>query len=130
MFVILLSMLAIAAPVQEPPARSQRLRFAPGMSSQVIRGEVRGYDMVGYVVSARRGQTMTVRLRAQRTPVYFTVSAPGRSEAIFDSAMSASDVFSQPLRMGGDYLIRVYLYRNDARRGRPARYTLRTSIAS
>ncbi|MCA3573460.1 MAG: hypothetical protein IOC86_06040, partial [Aestuariivirga sp.] len=75
------------------------------------------------MIDARGGQLMQVSLRAGNPQAYFNVLPPGSQEAIFIGS-SAGNTFTSRLRASGDYVIRVYLMRNAARRNETARYTL------
>jgi len=105
----------------------QRVRFPRGTMGTILRGRVRGYDTADYLVGARAGQQMTVSLRSDNDSNYFNVTAPGAREALFQGAMEGGDAqFTTP--RNGDYIVRVYLMRNAARRGEVGAYTLEISI--
>jgi len=107
--------------------RSERLRFARGTSSAVVRGEVRGYDYVDYLVGARAGQRMTADLTRISGPAYFLVRPPGSDENLFDGATSG-DHFETVLPATGDYRLRVFLMRSAARRNERSAYRLSVAI--
>jgi hypothetical protein len=91
---------------------------------------------VSYVLGASAGQTMSVRLVTASTSAYFNVYAPGRGPG--DEALAVSEItgpmvpemnrFEGVLPASGDYIVSVYLYRNAARAGETANYTLDISI--
>jgi hypothetical protein len=129
--VVLLKLLAatavaIASPLQAAP-RIERVTFAKGASSKVIKGTVKGYDHVDYVVNARGGQLLTVNLTTNRGSNYFNIMPKGSDAAYFIGSNDGNS-FRGPVPATGDQVIRVYLYRNDARRGVSANYTLRVSV--
>ncbi len=106
---------------------TQRVRFPRGTMGTILRGRVRGYDTADYLVGARAGQQMTVSLRSDNDSNYFNVTAPGAREALFQGAMEGGDArFTTP--RNGDYVVRVYLMRNAARRGEVGAFTLEISI--
>ena len=107
--------------------RSERVRFARGASSAVIRGEVRGYDYVDYLVGARAGQHLTAGLTRISGPAYFLVRAPGSEENLFDGSTSG-DEFETVLPATGDYRLRVFLMRSAARRNERSAYRLGVAI--
>lgn len=118
----------IATPVlAQQQDRSERVQFARGASSKAIRGTIRGYEGVDYMVGARAGQTMTVSFQATNGSAYFNVWAPGADRAMFVGSMSG-DRFAQTLPANGDYRVQVYLMRNAARRNERANYTLTIGI--
>jgi len=114
-----------------PPAaaapHSERVTFAKGASSKTVKGIVKGYDYAEYVIGAREGQTLSVRLTTNRPSNYFNVMAKGGETAYFVGS-SAGNAFRGSVPATGDQVIRVYLMRNDARRGVMAKYTLNISI--
>jgi len=122
--VALLSATSFAA---QDPAKIVPVRFAHGASSTAIKGSVRGHASVNYMVRARAGQTMTVRLTTSNSSNYFNVTAPGADAALFIGS-SAGNRFSATIRSTGTYMLRVYLMRNAARRNERAHYTLNIAV--
>ncbi|MFZ2997016.1 hypothetical protein [Sphingobium sp.] len=119
--------LAVPA-IAQAPSRTERIQFARGASSTTLRGTIRGYDSVDYVVGARAGQTMSVTLRTTNRSAYFNV-LPGRDEvAIFNGSIGGNQ-FDGRLKNDGDYRVRVYLMRNAARRGEVAAFSLSVGIS-
>ena len=107
--------------------RVERVRFARGASSAVLSGEVRGYDFVDYLVGARAGQHLSVRLNRTRGSGYFLVRAPGSEDNLFDGSTSG-DTFETALPANGDYRVRVFMMRSAARRNERAGYRLTVAI--
>ncbi len=115
------SQTAYAAP------RTERVAFAKGTSSKTLKGTIKGYDYVDYVIGARGGQLLTVNLTTNRSSNFFNIMAKGNEAAYFIGSNSGNG-FRGPVPASGDQVIRVYLMRNDARRGVAAAYTLKISI--
>ena len=107
--------------------QSQRVQFARGTSSTTIKGSIKGYAIRDYVVGARAGQTMTVKLTTPHTANYFNVTPAGADTAIFVGSTSGNS-FRGTLPVSGDYTVRVYLMRSAARRNETANYTLAISV--
>lgn len=103
----------------------QRIRFVRGHSSTTISGRVAGFDTKDYVVGARAGQEMTLRLKSSNPGAYFVIySINGRA-----TDMNETTEWSERLSESGDYLIRVFMMRSAARRkGAVASYSLSISI--
>ncbi|MGH7784393.1 MAG: DNA breaking-rejoining protein [Candidatus Binatia bacterium] len=101
------------------------VRFARGASSSMVRGSVSGYKYVDYVVGARGGQTMSVKLNTASSYVSFVVF-DGRMQNV-EGATEQTD-WSGELPSNGNYTIRVLLPRSAARRRASAGYSLRISI--
>ena len=126
-FVLAAVLAATLAASASAENRLERVRFARGASSTELRGEVRGYDYVDYLVGARAGQHLAVALTRTRGPAYFLVRGPGSDENLFDGA-SSGDRFETVLAASGDYRIRVFMMRSAARRNERAAYLLRVAI--
>ena len=104
---------------------TRRVKFAKGASSATVSGQVKGYDYVDYIVGAKAGQTMSVRLTGSSV-AEFVIRLPGGANL----GMEATGVreWSGELPESGDYSIRVLMSRADARRGTTARFSLRISV--
>ncbi|MBD3819594.1 hypothetical protein [Brevundimonas diminuta] len=120
------AVLALPAGAQDH-SRTERVQFARGASSATLHGNLHGYDTVDYVLGARRGQTLNVRLQPTNASAYFNVTRQGADEALFIGSTSGNQ-FSGQLPANGDYVVRVYLMRNAARRDEHANYTLTVGV--
>lgn len=134
--------LAALAFMPLPPAiaqqeiRTEEVRFPAGASGTTIKGSIKGRQSVSYVLGAKAGQTMTVALDSASTSIYFNVYAPGKGPG--DEALAVSEItgpmvpemnrFEGVLPADGKYIISVYLYRNAARDGQKADYSLSIAI--
>jgi hypothetical protein len=109
--------------VADAGIRQEKVQFAKGASSAVIKGQLKGDAMVDYLVRAAAGQTLSVKLQKTNAQNYFNVMPPGST----GSAMFVGDSgenYSGVLPTDGDYIVRVYLMRPAARRGESSNYTL------
>lgn len=113
--------------IAQAPIRTERVQFARGATSATVRGAIRGYDTVDYVVGARAGQSMSVSLQTGSTSAYFNVLPPRSEEAIFNGSINGAS-FGGRLKDSGDYRVRVYLMRNAARRGERATFSLTIGV--
>lgn len=103
-----------------------RVRFPAGTHGTSVKGTVRGYDYRDYVVGAGAGQTMTVKLNSEAKPSVFTIFQPNGDN--LEMAAEQND-FSGELPVKGDYVIRVLMMRNEARRkGSISNYTLKITV--
>ena len=120
--------LAVAGPVSaDAGIRSEKVQFAKGASSAVIKGQLKGDATVDYTVRAAAGQTLAVKLQKTNPQNYFNVMPPGST----GSAMFVGDAggdYSGVLPADGDYVVRVYLMRPAARRGESSNYTLTVGV--
>lgn len=116
--------MAVAQPV---PAETEVLQVVPGAAQILVKGKIKGYDVVEYIVSARAGQTLSVELKASLKSASFNITPGGEKTSIYNGSVNGN-TYSEVLLQDGDYIIRIYMMRNDARRGKTARYALSTSI--
>ncbi len=141
-FLVAAAILAAQPFAAPPPAhaqadiRTEEVRFPAGASGTTIKGSIKGRDSVSYVLGAKAGQTMSVALDSANTSIYFNVYAPGKGPG--DEALAVSEItgpmvpemnrFEGVLPADGKYIISVYLYRNAARAGQKADYSLSIAI--
>lgn len=108
----------------ENDIRVERVTFKDGRAT--IKGRVKGYETVDYTFPAGAGESVRITLKSNKLSNYFNLMPPGSDEAV-PGAISVTE-FSGAAPTSGDYRARVYLYRNDARRGVAARYTLAIAL--
>jgi hypothetical protein len=121
--------LALALPLVAPvvgAGQTRAVQFAKDSSSATLQGSVKGDRSVDYTLRAAAGQTMTVAMDSRLA--FFNVLPPGsRDVAIYNSSIDGNR-WSGVLEQAGVYTLRVYLMRNEARRGTAAPYTLKVGI--
>jgi hypothetical protein len=108
--------------------RKKQVKFEKGAAGETIKDQLKGYQIVDYLLGAKAGQSMTVILETDNPSNYFNVTAPGADTSIFIGSTSGNR-FKGKLPKSGDYTVRVYLMRNAARRGETANYTINFNIA-
>ncbi len=136
---LLLSVALLApAPIvlAQDDMRTEAIRFVAGTTGTSVRDRITGREFVVYEIGAEAGQRMEIRLSSDNSATYFNVYEPGRGPG--DEALAVSEqtgpmvpnlnVFDGVLPTSGVYKVSVYLYRNAARRGETANYTLDVSI--
>jgi len=126
--------LLVAAPwAMADEVKTERVHFERGTTGATISGAIKGYDTMHYLLGAQAGQTMSVSLHTKSTSTYFNIFAPGKmpgqDEAMFIGD-TGGDHFEGVLPEDGDYLIQVYLYRNAARKGETAKFTVDVGIGA
>ena len=107
--------------------RKERVLFKEGAVTAVIKGRVKGYETVDYLLGASAGQTMQVALQTSNGANYFNVLAPG-SDAAIAIGSNLGNQWTGTLPADGDYTVRVYLMRSAARRDQAANFTLTVGI--
>jgi len=110
-----------------PDIHTERVKFAKGATSAVIKGQVKGYSDVDYLVRAGAGQTLTVTLKKTNSSNYFNVLPPGSKDVAIYVGQTGED-FKGILPTDGDYTVRVYLIRAAARRNESSKYTLTVGV--
>ena len=123
--VCVLALAGAAAGATDP--RQEKVQFAKGASSAVIKGHLKGDAYVDYVVGGAAGQTLSVILEETNPQNYFNVLPPESK----GSAMFVGDTgedYTGLLPSDGDYVVRVYLMRPAARRGESSYYTLTIGV--
>jgi hypothetical protein len=105
----------------------QQIHFAAGASSATVKGTIAGDKTVDYKLSAKAGQTMSVKLKTSNSSNYFNVLPPGSESAVFIGSTSGNE-WTGTLEADGEYKIRVYMMRSAARRNEVASYTLTVGI--
>lgn len=103
--------------------RRETVRFAVGTSGTTINSKVKGYDSVQYSLGVRAGQKMSVQIDSSNASLYFNITAPGASEALYIGSIDGNAT-TVTIPSSGNYVIDVYLMRNAARRGETATYSL------
>jgi len=125
--VFLALMLAFAPALPQVAAAQERvetLRMRPGATQTTVRGIVIGRISASYRLEARAGQRMSLDLNSRNTFLYFNVLDPrgrtiAREQTQWDGRLPASGV----------YTIQIYLVRAEARRNRPAPFSLDVRVA-
>ncbi|WP_069436921.1 hypothetical protein [Methyloceanibacter methanicus] len=123
-----LAALAIPAAHAQDDIRTEPVHFKAGASSATVKGKIKGYETVDYVLEAGNGQHMTVGLSTDNASSYFNILAPGENETAMFVGSTSGNQFKGALPKAGAYKIRVYLMRNAARRNEVANYSLTMSI--
>jgi hypothetical protein len=114
-----------AVALAQSEIKTQRVTFKDGRAT--IKSSVTGYETIDYVFPAGAGESIKMVLKSNRVSNYFNVNPPGSDVAIFIGS-SAGSTFRGVAPTSGDYTARVYLMRNEARRGTTARYTLAMEV--
>lgn len=103
---------------------TKKVSFPAGKSSTTIQGKIVGEQTIDYTVSLSEGQELKVGLTTKSPSCYFNLLAPGSNdEAIFIGSNDGNN-FGGTLSLSGVYKIRVYLYRNAARQGKSADFSI------
>lgn len=104
-----------------------RVAFGRGQNSTTIRGTVRGYEGINYIVNIRGGQRLAVTMDSNNGSNYFNILGPDGGESLFNGSISGNfaDIIVPD---SGNYTVQVYLMRNAARRNERARFKLHIEV--
>lgn len=107
---------------------TRAITFAAGASSASIKDGIKGDKTIDYLLRARAGQEMHVKLETRHKATFFNVLPPGSNdEAIFIGQINGNE-WRGALPADGEYRVRVYMMRSAARRNETANYTLAVGI--
>src|ERR1044072_960533 len=109
----------LPSPEDPPP---ERIHFAKGASSAIIKGIIKGYAYKDYVFGAKAGQHAKLKLTSTNTYAAFVIH---RKAADPDEERSIeSTEWKNPLTESGEFVFRVFMIRAGARRpGAGANYS-------
>ena len=112
-------------------AQTKRInvKFRKGTTSGTYANTVTGYGSADFYVSAKGGQEMSAKLTSSNRFLYFLVIRdPKNAEAIADDARDATN-WTGELPEDGNYIVRVFLVRAEARRNKtPVKFSLRIGV--
>jgi hypothetical protein len=115
---ILLTLCTLLLTAAFPHDKPQRVKFARGRTTAVLKGSVNESKWKRYVLGAREGQTMSVHVASKKGTVQFTIATPEP-----DILTDPTDDYSGELPVSGDYEISVFTYEAKAQP-----YTLEVTI--
>jgi hypothetical protein len=104
--------------------------FDDGGETAVVEGSIQGYQIIDYVLSAKRGQAMDIRLQTENTATYFNLIEPNKSDEAMFIGSILGDEFQGNAEFTGNYKVRVYMMRSAARRNEKADYQLSIFVRS
>jgi len=102
------------------------IAFAPGADSASVKGEIQGMDRDVYPITAKAGQTMTVKVSNPENLVLFRIQKPGEEEVYLPGAGEDDDAttWEGKLPESGAYKIVV-----GAMQGNDTTYSLNVRIS-
>jgi hypothetical protein len=96
---------ATAAPAREPTTTTQRVRFEAGGSGAELTGTLSPGSSIRYVLNARNGQDLYVRVAPQGPDIYYQIFNPDRSFLL--DQMTSSKEYRGQLWQTGDHVVEV-----------------------
>ena len=115
-----------------PPEHPEAVHFKPGATSSVLRGKLTGWDMKEYALRASKGQTLKLQVTSRRIN-WLIVRLYPASQSSGDNDLLSSDnsntfQWEGPLPADGEYVLRLFIRRTEARRGGSVDYRVRLAI--
>lgn len=104
------------------------MQIKSGEIGATVKGRIKGEQIIDYILRAKEQQTLVVILESGNRSCYFNVTALGEDAAMFVSSTSGSRFVGEAPK-DGEYIVRVYLMRNAARREETAAYTINFTVA-
>ncbi len=124
---LLICMFSVSQLFAQADIEEKVIHFTPGSSSAKIEGSIQGYQIIDYLLTAKKGQAMTVNMHTNHLANYYNVLFEDDPTALHNSSINGQ-AFAGILPQDGMYRIRVYLMRSAARRNEKATYTIDVSI--
>ena len=94
-------------------------------------GTLKGYNYTDYKVNIKSGQKIKVDLKTSNRFIFFNINPPNSSRSIFiGHNMAEPDSYESRLFEAGEYTVRVYFMRNEARREHIAKFDLDITIST
>ena len=107
-------------------AQSRVVQVDRDKPSVEFKESVKGDASVDYKVDVNAGQTMTVKLDAKKA--YFNIIEPNAGDVAIYNSSTDMNAWTSVAKHTGQYTVRVYLMREEARRGTSDAYTLKISL--
>ena len=105
---------AVPTVLLSPPAiaerndiSTQRVQFKSGSNSATVQGKIRGYQILDYVLNARKGQYMNVSMATNKCANYFNILPPGENDVAMFNGSTEGNQYEGTLPASGDYKILV-----------------------
>lgn len=95
----------------------------------MIESSIAGRQIVNYLVAAETSQILSVDLKTGNASNYFNISPADSPEALF-AGSTRGTVADIPLPETGEYIVRVYLTRNAARRNESTSFSLAVGLGA
>ncbi len=94
--------------LRAPAGKTQRVRFARGRTTAILKGAIVRGTQDRYILGARAGQTMIVNVTSREKNAVFTILGPDATALEgTDEELDATD-WTDELPLSGDYSIWVY----------------------
>lgn len=117
---------AFLFPVNHVSAQTKvPVKFAKGASSAALKGSIAGYRYIDYIVGAKSGQTMTVKLKTANQSCRFYIYYSDMKDVAEASDVTES---TRSVDVDDNYIVRVIMPRSAARRKETAGFILSVSI--
>lgn len=119
----ILAMLLMVISLVAGGAFTQVHAMSQSSSSSSVSGQIMGDQTAQYSMAAMADQQVSIKMTTNNSSNYFNVEKKGSAEAICQGSMTGNICMFRP-QDSADYVIKVFLMPNAARRGEQAQYTL------
>lgn len=115
---------APVAPMTAPAEPAVQEPVPQVAQAQHFEGSIKGYQTADYPFSVEKGQNLHISMATFYPAAYFLVYSPENAEeALFNSALQGEQ-FEGIAQASGEYRVRIYMMRAQARRNEVAKYRL------
>jgi hypothetical protein len=108
--------------------RSERIQFERGTNHANVQGSISGHEVVDYLLRAREGQHLSVKMAGDGFSGHFNILAPGEDQVALFNGSQGENAYEGVLPATGDYKIRVYLMGAAAHSSKPEPYRLKVTV--
>jgi len=111
----------------------QEVHFKRGESFAILQGTLKGWDLKEYSLRANKGQRLRLQVTSRRIN-WLIVRLYPANQSSGDNDLLNSDnnnmfKWEGPLPAGGEYVLRLFIRRTEARRGGSVNYRVKLAIA-
>lgn len=125
--VLMCAALACSGARAADTARPAATALTPAAPLQKFEGAIRGYATTEYRIAVPARAPFDVKLTSANRSAYFNVTVAGADQALFVGARDG-DRFHASAPAATEYVIKVYLMRNAARRSETAKFVLQVDV--
>ncbi len=113
-------------------AQPEEVHFKPATTSTVLQGTLTGWGMKEYSMRAGKGQTLTIQVMSRRinwlVVRLYPASQPEGDHDLLNSDNTGQFQWKGLLPADGEYVLRLFIRRVEARRGGSVGYRVRLAI--
>ncbi len=130
--VLVMAAALLAAHVAVAAQQPEEVHFRPGTASAVLQGRLTGWAMKEYALRAGKGQSARIEVTSRRINWlivrFYPADKPDGDNDLMNSDNANSFSWEGTLPETGEYVLRLFIRRAQARRGGSVDYRARVTI--